>query len=215
MESHSLGGHARDCVADKLDIFVVLFEPLIRAVGTNAAAAFYYAVLYCDIAAGLSLEIFSEDIIGCVRRGDIYLKRLLQRVAFCFSDGNKLTAVYSYLFAGDKLDVYSGNDDQIVPFLSMGAKGVISVLSNVIPAETREICTKFWEGDTAGAAALQCKYNELVKALFCEVNPIPVKEALAMMGWCDPIIRSPLYRMEEANLERLRKAMVDLGIIEG
>ena len=62
---------------------------------------------------------------------------------------------------------------------------------------------------------LQCQYNELVKALFCEVNPIPVKEALAMMGWCDPIIRSPLYRMEEANLERLRKAMVDLGIIEG
>ncbi|MBQ9074912.1 MAG: dihydrodipicolinate synthase family protein, partial [Mogibacterium sp.] len=63
-------------------------------------------------------------------------------------------------------------------------------------------------------AALQCKYNELVKALFCEVNPIPVKEALAMMGWCDPILRSPLYRMEEQNLERLRKAMLDLGIIQ-
>jgi 4-hydroxy-tetrahydrodipicolinate synthase len=117
--------------------------------------------------------------------------------------------------SGSKLTVWSGNDDMTVPMMSMGAKGVISVLSNVIPAETREICTKFWAGDTAGSAALQCKYNELVKALFCEVNPIPVKEALAMMGWCDPIIRSPLYRMEEANLERLRKAMVDLGIIEG
>ncbi len=129
------------------------------------------------------------------------------------ANSNISKIVDTFALAGDKLDVYSGNDDQIVPFLSMGAKGVISVLSNVVPAETREMCTKFWEGDVAGAAALQCKYNELVKALFCEVNPIPVKEALAMMGWCDPIIRSPLYRMEEANLERLRKAMTDLGII--
>ena len=129
------------------------------------------------------------------------------------ANSNISKIVDTFALAGDKLDIYSGNDDQIVPFLSMGAKGVISVLSNVIPAETKEICTKFWAGDTAGAAALQCKYNELVKALFCEVNPIPVKEALAMMGWCDPILRSPLYRMEEPNLERLRKAMVDLGII--
>ena len=111
------------------------------------------------------------------------------------------------------MDIYSGNDDQIVPFLSMGGKGVISVLSNVIPKETKEICTKFWAGDIKGAAALQCKYNELVSALFCEVNPIPVKEALTLMGFCDPIIRSPLYRMEEDNLKRLTKAMQDLNII--
>ena len=96
----------------------------------------------------------------------------------------------------------------------MGSKGVISVLSNVVPAETREMCTKFWEGDVAGAAAMQCKYSELIAALFCEVNPIPVKEAMAMMGWCDPIIRSPLYRMEPANLERLQNAMKELGLIQ-
>jgi 4-hydroxy-tetrahydrodipicolinate synthase len=130
------------------------------------------------------------------------------------ANGNISKIVDTFSLVGDKLDIYSGNDDQIVPFLSMGGKGVISVLSNVIPKETRELCTKFWEGDVAGSAALQCKYNELVKALFCEVNPIPVKEALAMMGWCDPILRSPLYRMEEQNLERLRKAMLDLGIIQ-
>ncbi len=129
------------------------------------------------------------------------------------ANGNISKIVDTFALVGDKMDVYSGNDDQIVPFLSMGSKGVISVLSNVIPKETREICTKFWEGDVAGAAALQCKYNELVKALFCEVNPIPVKEALAMMGWCDPIIRSPLYRMEDNNLARLEKAMKDLAII--
>lgn len=130
------------------------------------------------------------------------------------ANSNISKIVDTFAGVGDQLDIYSGNDDQIVPFLSMGSKGVISVLSNVIPAETREICTRFWNGDVAGAAALQCKYNELVKALFCEVNPIPVKEALAMMGYCDPIIRSPLYRMEEANLARLTKAMKDLGIID-
>jgi 4-hydroxy-tetrahydrodipicolinate synthase len=129
------------------------------------------------------------------------------------ANSNISKIVDTFALVGDKLDIYSGNDDQITPFLSMGSKGVISVLSNVIPAETKQICTKFWEGDAAGSAALQCKYNELIKALFCEVNPIPVKEALAMMGYCDPIIRSPLYRMEEANLARLRKAMQDLGII--
>lgn len=130
------------------------------------------------------------------------------------ANSNISKIVDTFALVGDQMDIYSGNDDQIVPFLSMGSKGVISVLSNVIPAETREICTRFWNGDVEGAAALQCKYNELVKALFCEVNPIPVKEALAMMGYCDPIIRSPLYRMEEANLARLSEAMKDLGIID-
>lgn len=129
------------------------------------------------------------------------------------ANSNISKIVDTFSKVGDKMDIYSGNDDQIVPFLSMGGKGVISVLSNVIPRQTREICTKFWMGDVRGAAALQCKYNELVSALFCEVNPIPVKEALSMMGFCDPIIRSPLYRMEEANLQRLTKAMQDLNII--
>ncbi len=129
------------------------------------------------------------------------------------ANGNISKIVDTFAKVGDQLDIYSGNDDQIVPFLSMGGKGVISVLSNVLPKETREMCTKFWAGDIQGAAALQCKYNELVAALFCEVNPIPVKEAMSMMGFCDPIIRSPLYRMEEQNLARRRKAMQDLGII--
>ena len=129
------------------------------------------------------------------------------------ANSNISKIVETFARVGEQMDIYSGNDDQIVPFLSMGSKGVISVLSNVIPAQTREICTKFWNGDVAGAAALQCKYNELIASLFCEVNPIPVKEALTMMGYCDPIIRSPLYRMEEANLERLTKAMKDLDII--
>ena len=121
--------------------------------------------------------------------------------------------VDTFAKVGDKLDIYSGNDDQITPILAMGGKGVISVLSNVVPAETKALCTKFFEGDVAGSAALQCKYMQLVKDLFCEVNPIPVKEAMAMMGYCDPILRSPLCRMEDANLARLKSTMQGLGII--
>ena len=134
-------------------------------------------------------------------------------VAIKEANSNISKIVDTFALVGDKLDLYSGNDDQITPLLAMGAKGVISVLSNVVPAETKAICTKFFEGDVAGSAALQCKYNELVKDLFCEVNPIPVKEAMVMMGYCDPIIRSPLYRMEDANLAKLRSTMQGLGII--
>ncbi|MBQ6622415.1 MAG: 4-hydroxy-tetrahydrodipicolinate synthase [Mogibacterium sp.] len=128
------------------------------------------------------------------------------------ANGNISKIVDTFARVGDKLDIYSGNDDQIVPLLSMGAKGCISVLSNVIPAQTREICTRFFAGDVAGAAALQCQYNELVSALFCEVNPIPVKAAMTAMGYCDPIIRSPLYWMEPQNYERLLNAMRAQGL---
>lgn len=113
---------------------------------------------------------------------------------------------------GDKLTMYSGNDDQIVPLMSMGAKGCISVLSNVMPAQTREIATRFFAGDIAGAAELQCRYSELISALFCEVNPIPVKAAMTALGFCDPIIRSPLYTMEESNYQRLLAAMRAQGL---
>jgi 4-hydroxy-tetrahydrodipicolinate synthase len=111
-----------------------------------------------------------------------------------------------------KLTMYSGNDDQIVPILSVGGKGCISVLSNVIPKETVAITDAWFAGDTELAAKLQLDYKELISALFCEVNPIPVKEAMAAMGFCDPILRSPLYRMEPQNLERLLGAMRDFGL---
>ena len=129
------------------------------------------------------------------------------------ANSNISKIVDTFAIVGNELDIYAGNDDQIVPFLSMGGKGVISVLSNVVPKETKEICTKFWSGDIKGAAALQCKYMNLVKALFCEVNPIPVKEALALLGYCDPILRSPLYRMEELNLARLTTAMMEVDLV--
>ncbi len=113
---------------------------------------------------------------------------------------------------GDKIDIYSGNDNQIVPIMSMGGIGCISVLANIMPARTREICTRFFEGDLRGAAALQCRYDALIAALFSEVNPIPVKAALAAMGVIEDNVRLPLTRMEEANREKLLALMRAEGI---
>ncbi len=110
------------------------------------------------------------------------------------------------------IDLYSGNDDQIVPLLSLGGKGVISVLSNIAPQETHDICAKFFAGDVAGSAALQLKAVPLIEQLFCEVNPIPVKKAMQLMGMdCGPL-RMPLTEMTEANAAKLAQAMKDFGL---
>ena len=111
------------------------------------------------------------------------------------------------------IDIYSGNDDQIVPILSLGGKGVISVLSNVAPRQTHEICAKYFEGDVAGSCSEQLRAIELYDALFCEVNPIPVKEALNLMGKEVGPTRMPLSKMEDANVEKLRIAMKNYGIL--
>jgi len=128
------------------------------------------------------------------------------------ANGNISKIVETFALVGDKLDIYSGNDDQIVPFLSMGGKGCISVLSNVIPRETREICTRFFAGDVKGAAELQCKYLPLINSLFCEVNPIPVKAAMAAMGFCENYVRLPLTTMEQAHYDVMIGHMRALGL---
>jgi 4-hydroxy-tetrahydrodipicolinate synthase len=115
--------------------------------------------------------------------------------------------------ANGKVDLYSGNDDQIVPLLALGGKGVISVLSNVAPRQTHEICQKFFDGDVEGSRQEQLRAIDLCDALFCEVNPIPVKTALNMMGKNVGPLRMPLCEMEPQNAERLRKAMQDYGVL--
>lgn len=115
--------------------------------------------------------------------------------------------------AQGKIDIYSGNDDQIVPILSLGGKGVISVLSNVAPRQTHEICAKFFAGDVEGSCKEQLRAIELYDALFCEVNPIPVKAALNLMGKEVGSLRRPLSDMEEVNVEKLRVAMKNYGIL--
>lgn len=114
--------------------------------------------------------------------------------------------------AGENLELYSGNDDQILPIMSLGGLGVISVLSNVAPKQTHDIVMKFMEGDTREAARLQLEAIPLINALFCEVNPIPVKTAMNMMGMEVGPLRMPLCEMEESNKETLAKAMKDYGL---
>lgn len=117
-----------------------------------------------------------------------------------------------YETQGD-IDLYSGNDDQIVPLLSLGGKGVISVLSNIAPRETHDIVAKYLAGDVKGSMELQLKFIELINALFCEVNPIPVKKAVDLCGLCKGFVRRPLTEMEEVNTLRLEKAMKAVGIL--
>lgn len=108
--------------------------------------------------------------------------------------------------------IYSGNDDQIVPVMSLGGKGVISVLSNIAPRETVKICDSFFAGDVAESTKLQLQYLELIDALFCEVNPIPVKAATAAMGFGKNYLRLPLTTMEEAHAANMFRLMKENGI---
>ena len=110
------------------------------------------------------------------------------------------------------LTLYSGNDGEIVPLMAVGAMGCISVLSNILPAQTREICKRFFAGDIKGAAELQFRYRPLIDALFSEVNPIPVKAAMAAMGFCEPDIRMPLTEMDNAKFARMIELMRAEGI---
>ena len=134
-------------------------------------------------------------------------------VAIKEANGNISKIVETAMLVGDKLDIYSGNDDQVVPILSMGGKGVISVLSNVMPAQTAAMCRRFFVGDVEGAARLQMQYLPLINALFSKVNPIPVKAALAAMGWCENYLRLPLTTMEPAHEAHLLDVMRRMGVI--
>lgn len=133
-------------------------------------------------------------------------------VAIKEANGNISKIVETMARVGDKLDLYSGNDDQIVPLLSLGGIGCISVFSNLMPAQAREICSRFFAGDVAGSAKLQCQYHDLISALFCEVNPIPIKAAMSAMGFCENYLRLPLTTMEQANYERLLRCMREQGL---
>lgn len=127
------------------------------------------------------------------------------------ANGNISKIVETVALVGDKLDLYSGNDDQIVPILACGGRGVISVLSNLLPRQTSEICRRFMAGDVRGSMQMQAHYLPLVNALFSECNPIPVKAAMSAMGFCEDYLRLPLTPMEDAH----RAVLYDLMRAEG
>ena len=134
-------------------------------------------------------------------------------VAVKEASGNLSAIAELFAECGDALDIYSGNDDQIVPIMSLGGKGVISVFSGLLPAETHALCAACLAGDFKTGAELQLKYLKLMNTLFCEVNPIPVKTASALLGLCGEEIRLPLSQMEPANLEKLKGVMREYGLL--
>ena len=151
----------------------------------------------CNIPLSVYKELAKHERIVAVKEASGNISAIAELIAEC----------------GDSLDVYSGNDDQIVPIMSLGGKGVISVLSNVVPKETHDMTRLCLEGDFKAAAALQLKYLDLINALFCEVNPIPAKTAMAEMGFCDVEMRLPLCEMEDATKARLLTSLKKHGLI--
>lgn len=144
----------------------------------------------------------------------VWLARNVENiVAIKEASGNISQIGHLFAIANGDIDIYSGNDDQIVPLLSLGGKGVISVLSNIAPRQTHEIVQKYHDGDVAGSAKMQLEAMNLINALFCEVNPIPVKKASELMNLCGGGVRLPLTEIEAANAERLANAMRDYGLL--
>lgn len=164
------------------------------------------AILY-NVPSRTGCNILPETVAALVKNVD-------NIVGIKDAAGNISQTVQTVELCQGDVDLYSGNDDQIVPVMSLGGIGVISVLSNVVPKETHEICEKFAAGDGKGALALQLKYLNLINALFCEVNPIPVKTALNLMGMEVGPMRLPLTAMEEAHKDKLFAEMKKLGLIK-
>ena len=152
---------------------------------------------------------------GCSIQPETYLElsKHPNIVATKEANGNISAIAKTIALCGDDLDIYSGNDDQVLPILALGGKGVISVFANICPAETHDICEKFFQGDLAGSRELFLKYLPLMEDLFMDVNPIPVKEAMNMMGMeCGPC-RLPLCEMSPAAKEKLAAALKKYGLI--
>lgn len=127
------------------------------------------------------------------------------------ANGDIASVAKTRYLCGDDLVVYSGNDDQIVPMMSLGAKGVISVLSNILPFETHQMCMEYLNGNYNTASQMQIKYSGLIEALFCDVNPIPVKEAMNLLGMNIGPCRLPLYPMNDKNLNFLKEKLLECG----
>ena len=173
---------------------------------------------YTAIAESVNLPIIMYNVpsrTGCNIQPETaaYLAKNVKNIAGIKEASGNISQIAKLMqLAEGQIELYSGNDDQVVPIMALGGLGVISVLSNVAPQQTHDMVAKFLEGDVAGSREIQLKALPLIDALFCEVNPIPVKAAMNMMGWEVGPLRMPLTEMEPQNQERLRKAMIDFGI---
>ena len=152
----------------------------------------------CNISLPVYKELAKHERIVAVKEASGNMSAIAELISEC----------------GDSLDVYSGNDDQIVPIMSLGGKGVISVLSNLLPKETHDMVQFCLDNKYTDAAKLQLDYLKLINALFCEVNPVPVKTAMAEMGLCDIEMRLPLCEMEDTNKAKLVSIMKNYGLLK-
>ncbi|MBQ3615030.1 MAG: 4-hydroxy-tetrahydrodipicolinate synthase [Anaerotignum sp.] len=173
---------------------------------------------YTAIANAINIPIILYNVpgrTGCnLAPKTVYeLSKVENIVAVKEASGNLSQVAEIAALVGPDFDIYSGNDDQILPVLSLGGAGVISVLSNVAPKQTHDMVAKFFEGDIKGSIKLQLDAIELISALFCEVNPIPVKTALNLMGYEVGACKLPLCEMEPKNLETLKTTMKNYGLI--
>ena len=174
---------------------------------------------YTRIADSADIPLVLYDVpsrTGVSIKAETYAKLARHpRIAAVKEANGDLSAILRLRAAcGDELVLYSGNDDQIVPILSLGGQGVISVLSNVAPQATHDICQLYFDGKVQESARLQIEYADLIDALFCEVNPIPVKVAMRKMGWAAGPLRMPLSEMEPANEAKLEQALRAHGLIQ-
>ena len=173
---------------------------------------------YTAIAEAVNLPIIMYNVpsrTGCniLPETAAYLAKNVKNIVGIKEASGNISQVAKLMqLAGGEIELYSGNDDQVVPLLALGGLGVISVLSNVAPQQTHDMVMKFLEGDVAGSREIQLKALPLVDALFCEVNPIPVKAAMNLMGWNVGPLRMPLTEMGPEHKEKLRKAMTEFGI---
>lgn len=171
---------------------------------------------YADIATNVNIPIIAYNVpsrtgVNITPKTLTKLSEIDNIIGIKEASGNIAQVAEMAALCGDKIDIYSGNDDMIVPLLSLGGKGVISVVANIAPKETHDIVEKYLNGDVNGAKDLQLKMFNLISSLFIEVNPIPVKTAMNLLGFDVGILRGPLCEMEEKNVEILKQALINYG----
>ena len=201
----------KSACADGADAVLVV-TPYYTKTTQNGLVAMYNTIADASTKPVILYNVPSRTGIGIQPETYVKLAQHPNIAAIKEANSDISKIVETFALVGDQLDIYSGNDDQIVPILSMGGQGCISVLSNVVPKETVAITDQFFAGNVAEAARLQCQFMPLIRSLFCESNPIPVKAAMSALGFCENYLRLPLVPMEQDHYETMLQRMRALGL---
>ena len=201
----------KSACADGADAVLVV-TPYYNKTTQNGLVAMYNTIADASTKPVILYNVPSRTGIGIQPETYVKLAQHPNIAAIKEANSDISKIVETFALVGDQLDIYSGNDDQIVPILSMGGQGCISVLSNVVPKETVAITDQFFAGNVAESARLQCRFMPLIRSLFCESNPIPVKAAMSALGFCENYLRLPLVPMEQDHYETMLQRMRELGL---